>query len=145
MARLGKPSSTINTNMTPMIDVTFLLIVFFVVVSQIVDRDTVSMDLPSPDHAVSGVPQEPEHVTVNLVPIPDGNIEKIVVGGHTIARDAMDELTEIVKTRLLGGAIDVYLRADRSTKYEHIHQVIEAIRNVGSTPRLQLIVSGEKK
>ena len=124
MARLGKPSLTINANMTPMIDVTFLLIVFFVVVSQIVDRDAVSMDLPSPDHAVSGVPQEPEHVTVNLVPIPGGNIEK---------------------TRLLGGAIDVYLRADRSTKYEHIHQVIEAIRNVGSTPRLQLIVSGEKK
>ena len=39
---------TLNANMTPMIDVTFLLIVFFVVVSQIVDRDVIPLDLPAP-------------------------------------------------------------------------------------------------
>ena len=47
MARKGNPTSAINANMTPMIDVTFLLIVFFVAVSQIVDRDLVPLDLPS--------------------------------------------------------------------------------------------------
>tara|TARA_B100000959_G_C14708790_1_gene511987 strand:- start:23 stop:460 length:438 start_codon:yes stop_codon:yes gene_type:complete len=145
MARLGKSSSTINANMTPMIDVTFLLIVFFVVVSQIVDRDAVSMDLPSPEHAVAGVPDKKNRVVVNIVPLEDGEVAGIMVGGHTIAWDAMHELTSIVDTRLRGGATDVHLRADRSTKYLHVHKVIEAIREVGVTPRLQLVIEGEEQ
>ena len=93
MARRGSSTSAINANMTPMIDVTFLLIVFFVVVSQIVDRDAVSMDLPAPVRSASGIPEEPLHVTVNLVPLEGGEIAGIIVGGHVIAADAMDELT----------------------------------------------------
>ena len=145
MARRGSPTSAINANMTPMIDVTFLLIVFFVVVSQIVDRDAVSMDLPAPVRSASGIPEEPTHVTVNLVPLEGGEIAGIVVGGHAIAADAMDELTAIVRTRLQGGAADVHLRADKATKYSYIHGVIEAIRKVGTTPRLQLVVNGEEQ
>jgi biopolymer transport protein ExbD len=145
MARRGNPTSTINANMTPMIDVTFLLIVFFVAVSQIVDRDVVPMDLPAPHHASSGIPESLKHVTVNLVPLEDGEIAGIVVGGHTIAADAMDELTAIVNTRLQGGATDVHVRADRATKYAHVHHVIEAIREVGLKPRLQLVVSGDER
>ncbi len=145
MARRGAPTSAINANMTPMIDVTFLLIVFFVVVSQIVDRDAVSMDLPAPNHAASGFLEASEHVTVNLVPLQDGTISSIVVGGHTIAADALEELTSIVNTRLQGGAVDVHLRADRATKYSYIHKAIEAIRAVGTTPRVQLIVDGKSR
>jgi len=143
MARRGNPTSAINANMTPMIDVTFLLIVFFVVVSQIVDRDAVSMDLPAPQQSAAGIPEEPLHVTVNLLPLEGGNIADIVVGDHTIGKDALDELTAIVRTHLQGGATEVHLRADKSTRYTHIHRVIEAIRDVGTTPRLQLVVNGE--
>ena len=145
MARLGNPTSSINANMTPMIDVTFLLIVFFVVVSQIVDRDVVPMDLPSPNHASSGMPESLEHVTVNLVPLDGGEIAGIVVSEHVIAADAMDELAAIVNTRLQGGVTDIHVRADRATKYSHVHNVIEAIREIGMTPRLQLVVSGDER
>ncbi|MBT6283306.1 MAG: biopolymer transporter ExbD [Phycisphaerae bacterium] len=144
MARRGNPSSTINANMTPMIDVTFLLIVFFVVVSQIVDRDAVSMDLPAPEHAVASIAELEKRVVVNIVPKEGGLVAGIVVGGHEIAWEALDELTAIVSTRLQGGAKEVHLRADRATKYRYIHQVIEAIREVGTTPRLQLVIDGEK-
>lgn len=126
-----------------MIDVTFLLIVFFVLVSQIVDRDAVSMDLPAPQQSAAGVPEESSHLTVNLLPIEGGDVAGIVVDGHTIEEDALDELTDIVRTRLKGGTTDVHLRADKSTQYTHIHRVIEAIRDVGTTPRLQLVVNGE--
>ncbi len=144
MARKGNPTSAINANMTPMIDVTFLLIVFFVAVSQIVDRDLVPLDLPSPERATSVVSDE-ERVTVNLVPLQDGEIAGIVVGGHTIAADAMSDLTAIINTRLAGGAENVHLRADRQTKYQYIHQAITAIRETGASPRLQLVVNGDLK
>jgi len=145
MARRGIPTSAINANMTPMIDVTFLLIVFFVAVSQIVDRDVVPLDLPAPLQSASGMPEEPAYVTVNLLPLEGGDIAGIVVGGHTIGKDALDELTAIVRTRLQGGVTDVHVRADKSTQYSHVHRVIEAIRDVGTTPRLQLVVKGESR
>ena len=100
MERRGKPSSSINANLTPMIDVTFLLIVFFVVVSQIVDRDAVSMDLPSPEDAAASVAEMQERVVVNIVPSDGGAVQRVVVGRHEISIDSLDELTAIVKTRL---------------------------------------------
>ena len=144
MARRGNPSSIINANMTPMIDVTFLLIVFFVVVSQIVDRDAVSMNLPAPSQAVAGIPDNQSRVVVNIVPLEHGDVAGIVVAGHTIAWDSMHELSDIVETRLRGGATEVHLRADRTTKYSYVHQVIEAIRAAGLNPRLQLVIDGEQ-
>ena len=144
MARLGRGVSAINANMTPMIDVTFLLIVFFVVVSQIVDRDVVPLDLPAPNQAVSGISEEPDRIVVNLVPTGDGDIASIVVAGHAINSDEMASLTSIVKSRIQSGASEVHLRADKSTTYNHIHDAIEAIRAVGTTPRLQLVVNGEQ-
>jgi biopolymer transport protein ExbD len=144
MARLGRGVSTINANMTPMIDVTFLLIVFFVVVSQIVDRDVVPMDLPTPHQAVSGISEEPDRIVVNLVPSKGGEIASIVVAGHAIGWDEMDSLTAIVKSRMQSGASEVHLRADKATKYNHIHDAIEAIRAIGTTPRLQLVVNGDQ-
>ncbi|MDE1037341.1 MAG: biopolymer transporter ExbD [Phycisphaerales bacterium] len=145
MKRRGKTTSGIHANMTPMIDVTFLLIVFFVVVSQIVDRDTVAMDLPRPDHAASGLPEKAEHVVVNIIPAEDGDIRGFVVAGHELEASALHDVTSIVQTHLQGGAQEVHLRADKTTKYIYIHEVIEAIRAVGSAPRLQLIVSGDER
>ena len=46
-----------QANITPMIDVVFLLIVFFVLVSQIVDLESVDLDLPTPEHAAT----HPDH------------------------------------------------------------------------------------
>jgi len=143
MARLGRGVSAINANMTPMIDVTFLLIVFFVVVSQIVDRDVVPMDLPTPNQAVSGISEEPDRIVVNLVPAEGGKIASIVVAGHVIGWDEMDSLTAIVKSRIQSGDSEVHLRADKETTYNYIHDAIEAIRAVGTTPRLQLVVNGD--
>jgi biopolymer transport protein ExbD len=144
MARLGQGVSAINANMTPMIDVTFLLIVFFVVVSQIVDRDVVPMDLPAPEQAVSGISEEADRIVVNLVPTAGGEIASIVVAGHAIGWDEMDSLTAIVKSRIQSGASEVHLRADKATTYNHIQGAIEAIRAVGTTPRLQLVVNGDQ-
>ena len=43
----------VQANLTPMIDVTFLLIVFFVLVSQIVEVENVDLDLPTPREPVA--------------------------------------------------------------------------------------------
>ena len=76
----------LRANMTPMIDVTFLLVIFFVVVSQIVDRQSVPMDLPQPIRPVSAMPTTARFV-VNLLPNESGGIGSVVAGGeHTVAQ-----------------------------------------------------------
>jgi biopolymer transport protein ExbD len=136
---------TLNANMTPMIDVTFLLIVFFVVVSQIVDRDVVSLDLPAPENAKAMVSVSDKKMVINVIPLSDGSVAGIVVGEHRIGNDDMDTLSSIVKQGLVNGTSEVHLRADRSTEYQYIHRVIEAVRGAGGNPRLHLVVDMEAK
>ena len=139
---------TLNANMTPMIDVTFLLIVFFVVVSQIVDRDVISLDLPAPEHAKATVSDAESKMVVNIVPHTDGSVAGIVVGQYTIDTNEMAKLSSIVSEGLSSGTSEIHLRADRATEYKYIHRVIEAIREAGSTtrtPRLHLVVDMESQ
>ena len=139
---------TLNANMTPMIDVTFLLIVFFVVVSQIVDRDVIPLDLPAPKHAKAMVSEAENKMVVNIVPHTDGSVAGIVVGQYTIDTNEMAKLSAIVSEGLSTGTSEIHLRADRATEYKYIHRVIEAIREAGSTtrtPRLHLVVDMESQ
>ncbi|MBC8522491.1 biopolymer transporter ExbD [PVC group bacterium] len=138
-------SVSLNANMTPMIDVTFLLIVFFVVVSQIVDRDVIPLDLPAPENAKAMISVTENRTVINIVPLDNGEVAGIVVGDYTIASDDMAKLSDIVKQELLRGSTEVHLRADRATKYQFVHRVIEAIRGAGGTPRLHLVVDMEER
>jgi len=134
---------TLNANMTPMIDVTFLLIVFFVVVSQIVDRNVVPLDLPAPENAIAMISTADQKMVINVIPFSDGSVAGIVIGEHKIGNDEMAKLSLIVGQGLVNGTSEVHLRADRSTKYQYIHQVIEAVRSAGGNPRLHLVVDME--
>ncbi|HJN71491.1 MAG TPA: biopolymer transporter ExbD [Phycisphaerales bacterium] len=136
---------TLNANMTPMIDVTFLLIVFFVVVSQIVDRDVISLVLPAPENPAAMVTSSEHKMVINLVPLSDGSIKKIIVGKHSVGTNEMKKLSSVISQGLASGTSEVHLRADRSTKYEHVHQVIEAVRGAGGNPRLHLVVDMEER
>ena len=139
---------TLNANMTPMIDVTFLLIVFFVVVSQIVDRDVIPLDLPAPEHAKAMVSDAENKMVVNIAPHTDGSGAGIVVGQYTIDTNEMAKLSAILSEGLSTGTSEIHLRADRATEYQYIHRVIEAIREAGSTtrtPRLHLVVDMESQ
>ncbi len=143
MRNLREPTSSLHANMTPMIDVTFLLIVFFVLVSQIVDQDIVPMDLPHPYESQASISEETDHLTINLVPMTNGTVAGIVIAGRTIANDAMSELTAIVEAQLNDGVSEIHLRADSGTQYVYIYEVIETIRNTGGLIKLELVVAGD--
>ncbi len=131
----------LRANMTPMIDVTFLLVIFFVVVSQIVDRQSVPMDLPQPSRPVSSTPSESRFV-VNLLPDESGGIASMVAGGEQIPGDALGVLGDAVSRALRASPRPVQLRADRGTDYAAIHDVLETIRRAAPRVDLQLVVEG---
>lgn len=120
-----------QANITPMIDVTFLLIVFFVLVSQIVDLENVDMELPAPEHAATRLPGEDPRAVVNVVPGIDGRITGYRLGSRRFdpspeglgqLRDALVELYQATPV------MRVNLRADRGTDYRWIAPVLQVVR-----------------
>lgn len=107
--------------LTPMIDVVFLLLCFFVT-SQIFAQWETEIDITLPTAATGEVPQRlPGEVIINI--LPDGST---VVNGQPLTDAAlagmMHRLVEVFPGQ------PVLLRADRATAYEHIIHVLDACR-----------------
>lgn len=107
--------------LTPMIDVVFLLLCFFVT-SQIFAQWETEIDIALPTAATGGMPQRlPGEVIINV--LADGTA---VVNGQSLGdrelRAMMDRLV-----RLFPGQ-PVLLRADKATAYEHVVRVLDTCR-----------------
>ena len=127
-----------------MIDVIFLLIVFFVAVSQIVDRDAVQLELPViNDSAASEISSE-DKVIVNLIGNVDGQVSEIQVGGHGVSIDDVDSLQRIVSTRINGGAREIHIRAERTVDYQYVYEVFESIQLLESAKHVQFVIKDDE-
>ena len=120
----------LQANLTPMIDVTFLLIVFFVLVSQIVEVENADLDLPKPARPVSELPGEEHRVVINVLGGPDGRASAYRMGGRTYRPDTagLEALTAALATLYQDdGGLSVNLRADRTTRYRWVEPLFGVV------------------
>jgi biopolymer transport protein ExbD len=144
----------LEANLTPMIDVTFLLIVFFVLVSQIVEVENVDLLLPQLEDPATDLPAKEQRSVINVVPGADGAAEEYRVGtlAFPVGADGIDALTRHVQGLLeVNPALRVNLRADQRTRYEWVHPVLKAVSAAAArvdgvvvTPRVNLVVVPEE-
>lgn len=143
----------VEANLTPMIDVVFLLIVFFVLVSQIVDLENVKMELPTLIDPASEFAGQEQRVVVNVEPGIDGDASRYRLGGQYYdaglqgIKDMTSHLAELYKINPL---LSVNLRADASTHYQWVEPVMQAVANAAilsqqptAVPRVNLVVIRE--
>ncbi len=145
---------SIQANLTPMIDVTFLLIIFFVLVSQIVDVENVEMDLPAPQDPASELPGDQQRAVINVVPAPGGKASGYRLGGRFFAADSegIEALTAALAARYRENpTLSVNLRADRSTHYAWVAPIFQAVKAAASLSgrtdvngRVNLVVTREQ-
>ena len=109
--------------MAPMIDMVFLLLVFFMCASQMSQRQNIKMEIPTASRAV--VPRErPDRWVVNVAE--DGK----VYSGET--ETTLDNLAAEVKARLLVMPdLKVYIRADAKCKHREVKKVMGKLADVG--------------
>jgi biopolymer transport protein ExbD len=62
----------IEAQLTPLIDMAFLLIVFFVLVSQVTGAEFVEMALPKPASNAAKRPGDADRIVLNVIPAKDG-------------------------------------------------------------------------
>ncbi|HUU10236.1 MAG TPA: biopolymer transporter ExbD [Phycisphaerae bacterium] len=134
MAHVKKKSANtgaVSMNMTPMIDIVFQLIIFFLLTSQFQQLEIEQVTLPM---SIAAMPKDPfqfRNVVINIVN-PD-NPEVIVLGRTMDYRviEGDNELSAYLKDRKLsviegGEKLNVILRADAMVPYEAVASVMLA-------------------
>ena len=121
-----KDTQEVEIDMSPMIDMVFLLLIFFIVASQIVKIDKVPIEVPSAIYAK--VPEDETGrypITVDV----DGNLYV----GLDSQKVTLEELTEQLAAEIEADPeLRVLIRADRRVKYKTDEEIMEACAEAGA-------------
>ncbi|MEX0939367.1 MAG: biopolymer transporter ExbD [Pirellulales bacterium] len=121
-----KRTSGASFNMTPMIDVVFLLIIFFLVSSHLAKQEVqLDLDLPA---AASGADQEEENrprVTINVLPRGE-----ILLAGAPVAPSELQRRLQHEAARVERD-LEVRIRSDRTVPYQYVEPILLACARAG--------------
>jgi len=129
------PDEAEEVNLTPMIDVTFQLLIFFMVTSEMANLDNIKeLQLPKADEATPDESPPPDRLVINVLPQKDDikGVRYIIAGQE---RD-FDALTLLIyyESKLSRGNDDfssrpVLIRADENVSYIHIQRLMNMLMN----------------
>lgn len=153
MSRLhARGPARFDAAMTPLIDLTFLLIVFFVLVSQITSVEYLPLNLPQPSANAARAPGDDPRIVVNVVPAEGGAAAGYQVGRteYTASDAGLTQLAlAIADAMRTQPATEINIRADRATEFRWVQPVLDAVSNAlvesgipRSRARVKLVVLG---
>lgn len=119
-------ASNVGFNMTPMIDVVFLLIIFFLVSSHLAKQEAqMELELPNANSGSGAVDDPAPRVVINVTS--NGGL---LVGGHRISQD---QLTERLNQRVQidGHGLEVRIRTARQANYATVRPILLSCTQVG--------------
>jgi len=112
---------TVEFNVTPLIDVVFLLIVFFLVSSHLAKQETqVELELPRATSGRDPGESDTKRITVNL--FSDGTL---LLGSAPIDPSEIERRLQYER-RQTSDELEVRIRADRQVVYQHVEPVLLA-------------------
>lgn len=112
-----------EVDLTPMIDIVFLLIVFFMTVANMITAEKHPIDMPVALN--STIPEDyGDRTTVTVAA--DGSLYS---GVNSVT---LDELAQtLVEAQEENPSVRVFLRADSSTEHQYVNDVMQACANAG--------------
>ena len=111
----------LGINMTPMIDIVFLLIIFFLVSSHMVKQDAqLKLDLPQASTGHDETNDNRQRVTVNVLPNGQVQLAGQTVGPEGLVRRLSNEMQQT------GSDLEVRIRADRTVPYSAVEPILIA-------------------
>lgn len=137
-APLGHDRADVGFNMTPMIDIVFQLIVFFLVASHLAQQETqVELALPRAATGRAAGDDAARRVTVNVQP--DGELS--LSGQSVSAADLAQRIG--VEAQRHGDDLEVRIRADERVPYAVIEPILTACTQAGVWKVTFAVVRGE--
>ena len=133
----GAESVKIETQMAPMIDVVFLLLIFFMLTLKVIEPEgdfNINMPLGSPAPSDPDDPKLPD-IKVRLIANEDGSLRQLLLGERSLGNgaSAFDELNRRIGSLISGSSgspfsedIEVEIDADFNLNYEHTVRAFSA-------------------
>lgn len=118
----------VHINLTPLIDVVFLLLIFFMVSTTFKQTTDLTIDLPTASNgAPSVISQNPVEVTITR----DG---QFVINGQTLINERTDTLVQGLKESFQDDfERPLIVTADANASYEMVMRVYDAAAQLGIT------------
>ncbi len=162
--KTDRPAGEVSFNVVPLVDVAFLMILFFILTSQMASNETTVLELPKPaDSVAQDVSKKAaeDKVIVNIVSAEEGEgltgdsgkagqASRYVINGLSIHVGDRDELAEIFKAKraqaqAAGGRkawddFSVIIRGDWRVSYSEVQPVLLAALDAG-IPKLNITAS----
>jgi biopolymer transport protein ExbD len=131
--RFQGPPSGLAFNFTPLIDVFFLLTIFFMLVSRFTTVEQMRVDLPAPRESVAKVPRMADRIVVNCrLAESEGEGESVIYslgpnppGPLSVVADQLAALKQQTPE------VRVVIRADRRLRYEQVRSVMRVLAELG--------------
>ena len=136
-SRTTRFTGDIRLNLTALVDVTMLLLTFFMVVNQFASAERVKMEIPTPDESLAQDKRIAESLVINIL---DRGANQ--PPGYQIGPIRVDSIAEL--SRQLAGAkrrtpqLEVVLRADKRLSYRQVRDVMELLGE-HEIPRFQMV------
>lgn len=125
----------IGANLTSMIDIIFLLVVFFVLVSRISEVEQVPLELPEPIDPAASSASEQARAVVNLSADLDGTPRNLRLNTSEFPitpTGFLDFSGELAGLLDRNPELEVTLRADHRISYEVVSSVLDAVSQAGA-------------
>lgn len=120
MARKSREEDA-GLSMTPLIDVVLLLLIFYVVTTQFVDRE---IQLQLPESEASSIPEEKKKFTVEI-----GQDGKLALNGKATTLELLDRTIEVAAAA--DDIQSVEIRADTNVVHGRVVQVLGVVKKHG--------------
>ncbi len=118
LPRLGSQRS-VEFNVTPLIDVVFLLLIFFLVSSHLAQQEIqVELTLPSASSSREEEPLPAPRVTINV--LANG---QLMLGSKQMLPEEIGRRLQVERQET-SGDLEVRIRADHKTAYQHIRPLL---------------------
>lgn len=116
-----------DVNLAPMIDVVFLLLLFFMVSTSFIRESSLKVDLPEATGQVLAVKQTPIDIIINA----NG---QFIINEITLLKPNNAELEALLK-KTVGDTQDphIIISADADTNYQHVVSAMDAAQQLGYT------------
>ncbi len=126
-----RPRNAMVVNLTPMVDVIFLLTIFFMLVSRFSSAEQIPMELPKPEDSQADVARLPERVLINCRPA-DLQGEAVLYSIGPNSPEPLDVIaSRLVSMKAAMPRLQVVVRADRRIRYADVRAVMRIIAGAG--------------
>lgn len=126
----ARSSKNIQIDITPLIDVLFMLIIFFVLTTSFV-QGAIDVDLPAGD-AVPAAQADPIVVTID-------RDSRLYWAGEIVTEDDIPRLAE----KAAASGEEILIAGDREARYGDVVHILETLRGLG-IEKVGLALEGEK-